>query len=66
MPKDYRRGPRDKHGRGVQSKVDKVMGEFKEGKLKSSDGKKVTSHSQAIAIALSEAREEPVKEKANG
>ena len=35
-------------------KVKKVMGEFKEGKLQSSSGQKVTSKDQAIAIALSE------------
>lgn len=35
-------------------KVKKVMGEFKEGKLKSSSGDKVTNPKQAIAIALSE------------
>lgn len=39
-----------------QAKVHKVMHEFKEGKLRSSSGKKVTKRSQAIAIALSEAR----------
>ena len=38
-----------------QAKVELVMGEFKRGKLKSSSGGKVTSRSQAIAIALSEA-----------
>lgn len=37
-------------------KVKKVMGEFKDKTLKSSSGKKVTNKSQAIAIALSEAR----------
>lgn len=37
-------------------KVRKVMGEFKDGKLKSSSGDKVTNPKQAIAIALSEAR----------
>jgi hypothetical protein len=37
-------------------KVHKVMEEFKEGKLKSSSGKKVTSRKQAVAIGLSEAR----------
>jgi hypothetical protein len=37
-------------------KVHKVMKEHKEGKLKSSSGKKVTSRKQAVAIALSEAR----------
>jgi hypothetical protein len=43
-----------KHDRG-KKKVEKVMGEFKRKKLKSSSGKKVTSRPQAIAIALSEA-----------
>lgn len=38
-----------------QKKVDYVMGEFKDGKLKSSSGKKVTDRNQAMAIALSEA-----------
>lgn len=33
-------------------KVEKVMGEYKEGTLKSSSGAKVTSKKQAIAIAL--------------
>ena len=37
-----------------KKKVEKVMHEFKEGKLKS-HGKKITKHKQAIAIALSEA-----------
>lgn len=43
-----------KHG---MYKVGKVMHEFKEGSLKSGSGKKVKSRKQAIAIALSEARE---------
>ena len=38
-----------------QKKVDFVMGEFKDGNLKSSSGKKVTNRNQAMAIALSEA-----------
>ena len=38
-------------------KVKKVMEEYKEGKLKTSQGKKVTGRKQAIAIALSEARQ---------
>lgn len=38
-----------------QPKVHKVMHEFKTGSLKSSNGKKVTSRKQAIAIAMSEA-----------
>ena len=40
-----------------KSKVQKVMKEHKEGKLKSGSGKKVKSRKQAVAIALSEARE---------
>lgn len=40
----------------AKKKVEKVMGEFKRGKLKSSSGQKVKSKDQAIAIALSEAR----------
>lgn len=40
-----------------QKKVSKVMREYKEHKLKSSSGKKVRSRKQAIAIALSEARD---------
>lgn len=37
------------------------MHEFKEGKLKSSSGKKVTNRKQAVAIGISEAREEGAK-----
>jgi len=46
-----------KYGAKTQAKMGKVMREFKAGKLKGSDGKKVTSRKQAIAIGLSEARE---------
>jgi hypothetical protein len=38
-----------------QAKIGKVMGEYKEGKLKSSSGSKVTKPKQAMAIAISEA-----------
>ena len=38
-----------------QAKIGKVMGEYKEGKLKSSSGSKVTKPRQALAIAISEA-----------
>lgn len=38
-----------------KAKVKKVMDEWKAGKLKSSSGEKVTSQSQALAIAMSEA-----------
>jgi hypothetical protein len=44
-----------------KSKVQKVMKEHKEGKLKSGSGKKVTSRKQAVAIALSEARKSGAK-----
>ena len=40
-----------------KDKIEKVMHEFKEGSLKSSSGKKVTNRKQAVAVALSEARE---------
>jgi hypothetical protein len=39
-----------------KQKIHKVMGEFKRKTLKSSSGQKVTKRSQAVAIALSEAR----------
>ena len=40
----------------MKDKVRTVMKEFKEGKLKSSSGQKVTNPKQAIAIGLSEQR----------
>ncbi|HEY3387361.1 MAG TPA: DUF6496 domain-containing protein [Saprospiraceae bacterium] len=46
-----------KYSKGAEAKVAKVMHELKEGTLRSSSGKKVTSRKQAIAIGLSEARE---------
>lgn len=44
---------RDKPGK---KKIAKVMGEFKEGELRSSSGQKVIDPKQAKAIALSEAK----------
>ena len=41
----------------MQRKVKKVMREYKAGTLKSSSGEKVTSQKQAVAIAMSEARQ---------
>ena len=38
-------------------KIHKVMHEFKEGSLKSGSGKKIKSRKQAVAVALSEARQ---------
>lgn len=40
----------------MKDKVEKVMSEYKAGKLKSSSGDKVTNRKQAVAIALSEQR----------
>lgn len=50
-----------KYSDKAQDKVGKVMHEFKEGKLKSSSGEKVTNRKQAIAIGISEAREDGLK-----
>lgn len=44
-------------------KVERVMKEYKGGKLKSSSGAKVVSRKQAVAIAMSEAG---VKKKKKG
>ena len=51
-----------KYGKKSQAKVKKAMEERKAGTLRSGrSGKKVTSRKQAIAIGLSEAREEGAK-----
>lgn len=51
-----------KYSEKAGEKVEKAMHEMKEGKLKSGrSGKKVTSRKQAVAIGLSEAREEGAK-----
>ena len=48
-----------RYGKKAQNKVEKAMHEMKHGELKSGrSGKKVTNPRQAIAIGLSEAREE--------
>ena len=44
-----------------KAKIEKVMHEYKEGSLKSSTGGKVKDRKQAVAIALSEAREAGAK-----
>lgn len=46
----------ERRGRRKKNKVGKVLEEFKEGTLRSSSGKKVTSRRQALAIGLSEER----------
>ena len=47
-----------KYGPKAHEAVEREMKEFKEGKLRSGSGQKVTNPKQAIAIALSEARRE--------
>ncbi len=50
-----------KYSEKAKEKVGEVMHEMKEGKLKTSAGKKVTDKKQAVAIGLSEARKEGAK-----
>ena len=50
-----------KYSKKAQDKISKVMHEKKKGTLKSGSGKKVTSRKQAIAIAISEARDTGAK-----
>jgi uncharacterized protein DUF6496 len=57
-----------RYGKKASEKVEKTMHEMKEGTLKSGrSGKKVRSRKQAIAIGLSQARQEggkvPAKKK---
>jgi Family of unknown function (DUF6496) len=51
-----RRSTSSSAGKGKR-KVERVMREFKRGSLRSSSGAKVRMRKQAVAIALSEARE---------
>jgi len=51
-----------KYSKKAGEKVEKAMKEMKQGKLRSGrSGKKVTNPKQAIAIGLSEAREDGAK-----
>lgn len=50
-----------KYSKKAQEKVEEVMEGFKEGKLKSSSGDKVTDRKQAVAIGISEAKKEGLK-----
>ena len=50
-----------KYLKKAQEKIEEVMHEFKEGKLKSSSGKKVKDRKQALAIGISEAKEKGLK-----
>jgi hypothetical protein len=50
-----------KYGKKAQEEVKEAMHEFKKGELKMKGGKTVKNRKQAIAIGLSEAREEGAK-----
>jgi hypothetical protein len=50
-----------KYSSKAQSKVGKVMREYKQGELKSGGKRKVKSRKQAIAIGISEARKSGAK-----
>ena len=50
-----------KYGKAASKNVERTMRRRKKGTLKSGSGRKVTSRKQAIAIALSEAREKGAK-----
>jgi hypothetical protein len=50
-----------KYGRAASKNVERTMRRRKKGTLKSGSGRKVKSRKQAIAIALSEAREKGAK-----
>ncbi|ACU07897.1 hypothetical protein FIC_01449 [Flavobacteriaceae bacterium 3519-10] len=50
-----------KYSDKAADKIGDVMHEFKEGKLKSSAGEKVTDRKQAVAIGISEAKQEGLK-----
>lgn len=50
-----------KYSEKTQKLVEKTMEKMKEGKLKSGSGRKVKDKDQAVAIALSEAREKGYK-----
>lgn len=50
-----------KYSDKAQKKIGKVVKEFEKGNLKSSSGDKVTSRKQAVAIGISEAKQEGLK-----
>ena len=56
-----KKSPAKKSSAQASASVGREMKAFKEGKLKSGSGKKVTSRKQAIAIGLSEARQSGAK-----
>jgi hypothetical protein len=50
-----------KYSEKAKEKIGKVMEEYKDGDLKSGNGKKVKSRQQAVAIGISEARKDGLK-----
>jgi hypothetical protein len=56
-----RRKKMAKYGKAAQKNVESTMRRRKKGTLKSGSGRKVKSRKQAIAIALSEARQKGAK-----
>lgn len=50
-----------KYSDKASEKIGEVMHEFKEGKLKTSGGNKVTDRRQAVAIGISEAKAKGLK-----
>ena len=50
-----------KYSEKAKEKIEEVMHEYKDGKLQSSSGEKVTNQKQAVAIAISEAKAEGLK-----
>lgn len=61
MAAKRKRAAKQKYGAAATKSVESAMRRRKKGTLKSSSGQKVTSRKQAIAIALSEAREKGAK-----
>jgi hypothetical protein len=51
----------NKYSPKAQKQIEKTLHEFKEGKLKSGSGQKVTDHDQAVAIGISQARKKHYK-----
>lgn len=50
-----------KYSEKAKEKIEEVMHEYKDEKLQSSSGEKVTNQKQAVAIAISEAKAEGLK-----
>lgn len=51
----------NKYGPKARKTIEQTMDQFKEGKLRSGSGQKVTNRDQAIAIGIEEARDKGYK-----